>query len=197
MKKLWMGLVLPVMATAAIIGSGFSLWIFGNETGATLNSTPGIKVEDETANNSNYDFHTPTITLVLDQSANANNAAGLGVHWNITPAGDKITFTRKTGSTAPDLQNVKTRLSAPDGLITYINFGGYDAGETGTDPDKTGNTYFDYTWDQADVTAKAWDFANKVHVSYNREPQSADEVEAMRKLIDGNNWKISLTYIFD
>lgn len=67
MKKIFAGIVLPTLAAVAVIGSGFSVWFFGeNKTAVSTNGS--IKVEnllrigDLTTNISSADLH-------LDQTA--------------------------------------------------------------------------------------------------------------------------------
>ena len=71
MKKIFAGIVLPTLAAAAVIGSGFSIWFFGENqdsvsTNASLKVDNLLRIGDVVTSSDKADLH-------LDQTANVRH----------------------------------------------------------------------------------------------------------------------------
>lgn len=92
MKKIFAGIVLPTLAALAVIGSGFSVYFFG-ENKTSISSNGSIKVEnllrvgDLTTSTTSADLHLDQTagvrTAILDSANGYVNSTGTGVKTNV------------------------------------------------------------------------------------------------------------------
>lgn len=195
MKKLFVGVVLPLVATAAIIGSGFSIWMFGSATDATATNSGNVQVEQIQGDSSTYEFTAlKSLTLDFDQKTRAGAQNLLGVHWVYANGTDAsiVTLTKKNAQ-AVNPTSITTTVTVPDTLLSYIVIGGFDGSPEPNNQAKT--TTYTYNWadDEFNDGKATWDF-QKVTVVYadGKEPTNADGVAALTNAVSGA--QITVTY---
>lgn len=150
MKKILVGTILPLIASAAIVGSGFSVWYFQDATGAlnTPQTKSNVVIQNTSINgNSAAEFiNLPTnLTLSLDQPAtNNNNQKGASFATTDNGGFKAIKVQAKQGATdyvAPN--STVTTLLIPEALGNYLTVT-YDNAEV----ENQKGTYT-FTWDNA------------------------------------------------
>lgn len=125
MKKIFAGIVLPTLAAAAVIGSGFSIWFFG-ENQDKVSTTASIEVQNllrigEMGKDSTADLHLDQTKAVrgkilasglVDKTATAQNG-------NFDKASNYSETNFGKGTDANGLYLVGTGTTAFDGKIKY------------------------------------------------------------------------------
>lgn len=217
MRKIFAGVVLPLLTATAIIGSGFSLWWFSpadtqsNTLPQTLNGEVTSKYGDITG----YSWSVPltNLRLVYDQSTSLNDrppAAGApsGVHFefaNDTLAARTITLTQ-TQANIDAHPTVTTTIKVPAALDKYIEIKSKTQvaptpGREGTAPNNL-ITYV-FTWPEDAWTTGTdpkidWNFDRNVAVSwrtipnpnpngYLGEPKDKTAYETFSTVAEANN----------
>lgn len=90
MKKKLLIAMIPVLGMGALVGSGFSAWVFGDAATQTYGFGGSITVTPATTGELEFACSTDTFTITLDQNGEGNTTATEGV----TVTGlDDITFT--------------------------------------------------------------------------------------------------------
>ena len=181
-KKLFIGTILPSIAALAVIGSGFSLWIFNDSSSVEATGSVGINVTKvldiknstiDVLHNADTDTLNPC-KLQFDQTSNALNGInpnGTGLTWlNAQTAKFKLVDpTDKDYATAFD-DSVKytftTTITVSSTLNSYVSFAFNTAATSTTavtsgtwegkaaDGD-SGNYVYTYTFDSTSLTNKS------------------------------------------
>lgn len=136
MKKFLVGFALPAAAAIAVVGSGFSVWYFGDkvqgESGASINVTQLVKVGSFTQDASSK--------IILDQTSEgrAANGNGLGTgleasgiymegegeNWKGTIAYNSSNSDKVDGKVKT---SIKTYIFVPKTVSVYISVKGADS----------------------------------------------------------------------
>ena len=93
MKKKLLIAMIPVLGMGALVGSGFSAWVFGDAATQTYGFGGSITVTPATTGELELACPTDTFTITLDQNGEGNTNATEGVTVNGL---DDITFTLKS-----------------------------------------------------------------------------------------------------
>ncbi len=78
-KKLFVGTIVPSVAALSVIGSGFALWIFDNNTVA--NESGNVQIEVTDAAEIGEIVKSYSSELVFDQPSSTSNSKGKGVYF--------------------------------------------------------------------------------------------------------------------
>ncbi len=128
MKKIFAGIVLPTLAALAVIGSGFSVYFFGENT-TKISSNGSIKVEnllrigDLTTSTTSADLHldqTDAVrTAILTDTNGYVNSTG--TEGNKTNIDEKSTYEATTYGTAARAKGIYLTSTSDKFEITYTN----------------------------------------------------------------------------
>ena len=94
MKKKLLIAMIPVLGMGALVGSGFSAWVFGNAVTQTYGFGGSITVTPATTGELELACTTNDLTITLDQGGEGNTTATEGV--TVTGLSNDITFTLKS-----------------------------------------------------------------------------------------------------
>lgn len=202
-NKFFIGTVIPTIVALGVVGSGFSVWYFGEQDIVEASRDISIKIEDA-AEIGSISF-TGDSTLVLDSTTN-----GEGVYFK--GAGEKtslgyadqlnVMYNVKEGST-PVIEGVSdikftTTFSVSDKLDTYIDFDftnwSYYLG--GANIEKSGLDY-KVSYLYSDVYGSSTDNGYLLNLgfvkpSYKNEPKNLEEYNQMKE--DLKDAKITLNF---
>lgn len=211
MKKKLLIAMIPVLGMGALVGSGFSAWVFGNEASQTFNFNGAVTVEPATGDLT-LDYTENDFSVTLDQGGkgNVDNAVGVTVS-NLST----ITFSLTTNDTTvieadePKYEaEIKWSFSLIDGsetgttnVNTYLalttdmsNLGVNDyAALTTTGGKVNGNNSINYTY-----LAGTWTFTitmpsqDKI-LNYVDKPSTYAEWQKMSNDLDGNNFNLAIS----
>lgn len=191
MKKLFVGLVLPILAAAAIIGSGFSVWAF-TDTGALPNKEDNAPTVLENVRDDGSFTITPIggIGFSLDQKTvptGVTNTDANGAHFTFTNNKTTATFAKNQNAEAnvEIPKSINVVITVPNAVDTYVNLlGSTIAG--GTDLGNGQGREYTYLWEIPDTfatnpTTQTWDMSKVVSAEYkpNQEPQNITEYKAI------------------
>lgn len=198
MKKLLAGVVLPLFAAAAVIGSVFSIWVFAGSAVQGTNSG-NVTVTQVTGGSDTYEFTVlKSLNLVLDQKTRGQETNLPGVHWEYAAGNDTnlVTLTKKVEN-AVNPSAITTQVTVSNSILTYVAI----TGQTGepTKDEEAGTTTYTFNWANDNFTDlnATFDF-NNVRVAYvtDKEPTSAAQVEAMRTALDGATINVNYRVTF-
>lgn len=146
MKKKLLIAMIPVLGMGALVGSGFSAWVFGNQASQTFNFNGAVTVEPATGDLT-LNCTPTTFAVDLDQYAKGDTDPTRGV----TVTGlDTITFTLKTNDTTViDEGSHKAQVQFTFGLADA------DAAE-GIKPTNTVTNYLALTSDMTDLNVSTY-----------------------------------------
>lgn len=211
MKKKLLIAMIPVLGMGALVGSGFSAWVFGNEASQTFNFNGAVTVEpatgDLTLNCTPSGFN---VTLDQGGKKNVDNAVGVAVS-NLST----ITFSLTTNDTTvieaaePKYEaEIQWSFALTDGEVekngtknvnTYLTLTSYmDNLEIGTYTSltTTGGTLKDgvtYTY-----SGGTWNFTitmpseDKI-LNYVDKPSTYTEWQNMNNDLDGKNFNLAIS----
>lgn len=94
MKKKLLIAMIPVLGMGALVGSGFSAWVFGDAATQTYGFGGSITVTPATTGELELACTTNDLTITLDQGGEGNATATEGV--TVTGLSNDITFTLKS-----------------------------------------------------------------------------------------------------
>jgi len=204
-KKFLIGSLLPVLAGAAVVGSGFSLWFFNNTTATAeqndLNKNVTQLVEIGTITVAD-DF-----TVVFDQETRTNDLANAG----LVADGIYVDFGFKTNKVAKynratdggdiiaDSTKVvfTTKIELTNGLDEFVKVA-YKTSDSATKDftyDEASNSFsyvleFDSTIAN-DAMVFDWE---KVVFTYANEPKNKTDYQAFKEKVNDEATKINVTY---
>ena len=89
MKKIFAGIALPTLAAVAVIGSGFSVWFFGENqdkvsTNASIEVQNLLRIGDLTTSSNKADLHLDQTEAVRTEILNASDSYVAGATYNKT-----------------------------------------------------------------------------------------------------------------
>ena len=118
MKKKLLIAMIPVLGMGALVGSGFSAWVFGNEASQTFNFNGAVTVEPATGDLT-LDYTENDFSVTLDQGGkgNVDNAVGVTVS-NLSTITFSLTTNDTTVIEAPEPKyeaEIKWSFSLTDG----------------------------------------------------------------------------------
>ena len=100
MKKKLLIAMIPVLGMGALVGSGFSAWVFTNEDDANVDFGGTITVTTAASNIDIVAMESKAFTLELDQGTKSTDATdGITLSWN--DGAPTMTFTLKTNDITP------------------------------------------------------------------------------------------------
>lgn len=123
MKKIFAGIVLPTLAAAAVIGSGFSIWFFG-ENQDKVSTEAGIAVDNilrigEMGKNSSAVLHLDQTNAVRNAILTSDKYVKDAQNENFDKNSNYVDGEFGKGTAAEGLYLVGTGTSAFDGVIKY------------------------------------------------------------------------------
>lgn len=206
MKKLFVGLVLPILAAAAIIGSGFSVWAFTDAPNDPFKNGDANVVIQGAQGNENFTFtlinglgfsvdqKTPQITSEQGQTKP-------GAHWTFGKDAQNKDLTKAKIEPAANVTNwvapksITTKITIPTAIANFIQLNG-----TAEDEVRGDGIFYEYIWtlpnDFATKAVAEWDINTVVTPSYKtgKEPSTYALYTAMRDQINGSTKKIQIEY---
>lgn len=188
MKKLFVGVVLPILAAAAVVGSGFSVWNFGTQGTASATATGNVIVTDPSGSGA-YTVTGPwedavkKIVLGFDQPNGSNNNQGKGPYWArtsltngeptpITNTGNDL-ITVEPGTGAPAIKTITTKITLPEVITNWVSLSG-----TNNPPLTGGVKTYEYVWGNA--TTLTWSITS-TQPTYVKVPGDLTEYETMKQ----------------
>lgn len=210
MKKLLVGLVLPILAATAIIGSGFSFWAFADAPNTPFGENDQFDVVIQgVQGNDNFDFGTITgLKFSIDQKTKrvtTDNSQKNGAHFTYATDAQNKEITKATIKPKQGVTNfvapktITTRISIPTAVASFVQL--TDAGATEEPLADGSGSYYDYVWDLPDnfsTTASAeWDISTLVTPEYRqgKEPNTYELYKAMKTQMEGAPKGIGILYI--
>lgn len=191
MKKLFMGILLPLFAFVSLVGAGFSTWYFENQLSAEGSANISMKVEDY-AQIGKFSL-TSDVAMSLDQKANG----GKGVTLNKELV---VTYTHDESYSVPegDTFEIKVVVTLGEGFEKYIKLkdGQIDGLTYATSDNKTYT--FDLTTKLSDgdatftIPTDAFEYCTKGGELLG-EPTNKSEYDAMKLALDGKQISVSAT----
>ena len=209
MKKKLLIAMIPVLGMGALVGSGFSAWVFGNEASQTFNFNGAVTVEPATGDLT-LDYTENDFSVTLDQGGkgNVDNAVGVTVS-NLST----ITFSLTTN----DATVIEADEPKYEAEIKW-SFSLTDGSETGT---SNVSTYLALTTDMSNLavndyaaltttggnlknnisytySAGTWDFTitmpskDKI-LNYVDKPSTYEEWENMNNDLDEKNFNLAIS----
>lgn len=195
MKKLLMLTLIPLLSTAAIIGTGFSTWSFSAVAEQSKSGTANVEI------GTFEDYSAGTLStkggskLYMDQLKSTENSTvpdsskdsdRTGVSWVSTDGenSNQLTFDYDfSGLVDTDYVQYTVTLSFPSSVVKYVDFTykGTTTSETTTSIEKT------FVVQKADATANSYQMftMTDVTVAYNSNyPTSKTAFEAMKNSIN-------------
>lgn len=206
MKKTLVGLVLPVLATVAIIGSGFAAWSFGDGTPGNNTGTGGLQVEQIKLTSQSVEItKAPQITLTLDQPT-ADNPNALGARFVYVGGDSEVVISKKSSlvETGKPLK-VGLKLQLSPNAYTYIK-STHDKNNGQNAPLESG--WRTYTWSGITVTTSADTMTatfNLKNIGANidigtfnyqdaTKPTDTTSLGAMKTALDGKTTEVRILY---
>lgn len=204
-KKFLVGSLLPVLAGAAVVGSGFSLWFFNNttETATQDNLSKNVTQLVEIGTITVAD----NFTVVFDQKNRTNDLANAG----LAAKGIYVDFGSNTNKVAKYNKAVDgddiianstkvvftTKIELTNGLDELVKVA-YKTSDSATNAftyDGTSHSFsyaleFDSTIAE-DAMVFDWE---KVVLTYVNEPKNKTEYEAFKTKVNAADTKINVTY---
>ena len=204
-KKLFIGTILPSIAALAVIGSGFSLWIFEKDNTVSKSGTIGINVTN-VAKIGTLEVTNTNTTLVLDQETKINsdsdviNLNAKGVHFETgnDSALQKVTYLKDSSQEYyVDYVNgvtditFTTAIKIPSALASYVtlagtgSINGKDVTFTSDTTSNTGYTTYTFVIKASEMTSFDASSAvevfnwNNVTPSYANEPKNLSDYDTM------------------
>lgn len=172
-KRLLVGALVPIFAAAAIVGSGFSVFIFDGNNVVSINGN--VQIEDA-KDGTSIDAKHKKITLVFDQTANEMNANGKSVHFQYETAdgvddGDKTKVEFKYGESTVN-KTYKAEITLKTVVANYIDLTAGTTSYTLSTNDEAGSTTYTFTL-QNQTTNSTFDWGN-LSLAYktNAEPKN-------------------------
>ena len=211
MKKKLLIAMIPVLGMGALVGSGFSAWVFGNQASQTFDFNGTINVTPATGDLTlNYTENDFSVTLDQGGKGNVDNAVGVTVT-NL----DTIEFTLKTNDSTvitagthkaqvklsfdltDDTSNSVTNYLALTTEMTNLNVDSYaDLTTTGG----TLNSNINYTYSAGTWTFtitmpsddKILNYSNNYVAEISGKPRTYADWDAMKSALDTKDLKITL-----
>lgn len=174
MKKLFVGVVLPILAAAAVVGSGFSVWNLGTTQDAASGNATGNVIVTPQAGADAYEVQGPwnstdptknnKLNIGFDQAGTGN-----GPYWATTdldaneepvklPTEAKVTVSAKAG--AQPITVVRTEIGFPESIARYVKLNNSASGNNIPGANAGYVTYI-YNWtistNTTAVTSVEWD----------------------------------------
>lgn len=204
MKKTLVGLVLPVLATVAIIGSGFAAWSFGDGTPGNNTGTGGLQVEQIKLTSQSVEItKAPQITLTLDQPT-TDNPNALGARFVYAGGDSEVVISKKSSlvETGKPLK-VGLKLQLTPNAYNYIK-STHDKGNNAL----LENGWRTYTWSTVAVTTSADTMTatfNLKNIGANTDigtfnyqdatkPTDTTSLGAMKTALDGKTSEVRILY---
>ena len=174
-KRLLVGALVPIFGAAAVVGSGFSVFIFDGNNVVTINGN--VQVEDAKDGTSIEAKH-KKVTLVFDQSVNAMNANGKSVHFDFEAEtgvndGDKTKAEFKYGQSTVN-KTYEVKLTLKTATAEYIDLTAGTTGYTLTASTETDSKTYTFTLTNQSVDS-TFDWAN-LTLAYANEKEPKDKV---------------------
>ena len=202
-KKLLIGTVLPLLAGAAVIGAGFSLWFFNDasveiaQTNVSKNVTQLVEIGTITTAD---DF-----TVVFDQATRANDLvnAGLeakGIYLDFGAGTNKVAkYHKPTDEGAVDIIDGSTKvvftteIELTNGLDSYVkvSYDSLDLTYDSTSHKFSSELDFNPSTNEDDMVFN-WE---KVSFTYaeNKEPKNKTEYASFKTLVEGSTINVKYT----
>lgn len=211
MKKKLLIAMIPVLGMGALVGSGFSAWVFGNEASETFNFNGAVTVEPATGDLT-LDYTEKDFSVTLDQGGKGNveNEVGVTVS-NLSTISFSLTTNDTTVIEAVEPKyeaEIKWSFSLTDGsekgttnVNTYLaltadmsKLGLSDyAALTTTGGKVNENSSLNYTY-----SAGTWNFTITMPstdniLNYVDKPSTYAEWEKMNSDLDGKNFNLAIS----
>lgn len=211
MKKKLLIAMIPVLGMGALVGSGFSAWVFGNQASQTFDFNGTINVTPATGDLTlNYTENDFSVTLDQGGKGNVDNAVGVTVT-NL----DTIEFTLKTNDSTvitagthkaqvklsfdltDDTSNSVTNYLALTTEMTNLNVDSYaDLTTTGGTLNSNINyTYSERTWTFTITMPnddKILNYSDNYAAETSGKPRTYADWDAMKSALDTKDLKITL-----
>lgn len=186
MHKKYFNFILPIFGALAIVGSGFSAWIFSDVASQTKDVNGTVVLEDLSSLESSLTVNSETFTLHLDQGGIGNINANEGIYFGddstAVTLDVTLTYTLNPNDTAFGFwDNVtaayKVAYTFPTGLADYLV-----ATDTtlGDDVDMTSFT------ENTTTGARTYEVTYTMGFNYadGKKPTDATEYNALKEAVD-------------
>lgn len=208
-KKLLIGTILPALAAAAVIGSGFAYWVFDNTTKIS-NGTQKIAGDVTQLVQIGNITVADEFTLVFDQKTRptgfTNLEEGKGIHveftgeTNETAKNHKATYVLTEAGAdnayvdiVDNQTKVKftTELEMSADVAAYVNV---SYKKTKITPNN-GKYTFSFAIESRDATNKSIDWVNDLEFSYveGKEPTNKDTYDNLKQAVKDSTFKVTYT----
>ena len=205
MKKRMSTILLPVLAGAAVIGSGFSVWFFNDTNVSATQDQIGKEVTQLVAVGTIT--KADDFTMTFDQTADgrkANNitstaaANGITLQWNDDSA-NKIAKYESIGSTGETIDHdgdkiyfeFNTKITISNSLAEYITI----SYEGATSEAQKGATDTDYSFTLGENETEFKWATVSLNYAEGKEPSNAEQYAALKTAV--KNATITVTYRVD
>ncbi len=201
MKRRILGIIIPVLAGVTIVGTGFSVWYFTDNTGKTATTSVDVNLSGYAEIASITIPNTANYTLDLD-SSDLDSSTDTGIHLNNSTASataDQISdvtvnlnANALNGETLEKDLTVTATIKFTGGLDSYVSFA-LDNDPVSSWTGTTGT--FTTTIDTASVTTTTTlnvpDLA--LTFSWKDEPTTVDEWNDLNTVVKGSSLDITYT----
>ena len=173
-KRLLVGALVPIFGAAAVVGSGFSVFIFDGNNVVSINGN--VQVEDAKDGTSIEAKH-KKVTLVFDQTANTMNANGKGVYFDFEAEtgvndGDKTKAEFKYGESTVN-KTYEVELTLKSATAAYIELTAGTTGYTLTTSTESDSKTYTFTLANQSATS-TFNWAN-LSLAYANEKEPKDK----------------------
>ena len=196
MKRRILGIIIPVLAGVTIVGTGFSVWYFTDNTGKTATTSVDVNLSGYAEIASITIPNTANYTLDLDSSTDTgihlNNSTASATADQISDVTVNLNANALNGETLERDLTVTATIKFTGGLDSYVSFV-LDNGPVSSWTGTTGT--FTTTIDTARVTTTTTlnvpDLA--LTFSWKDEPTTVDEWNDLNTVVKGSSLDITYT----
>ena len=196
MKRRILGIIIPVLAGVTIVGTGFSVWYFTDNTGKTATTSVNVNLSGYAEIASITIPNTANYTLDLDSSTDTgihlNNSTASATADQISDVTVNLNANALNGETLERDLTVTATIKFTGGLDSYVSFV-LDNGPVSSWTGTTGT--FTTTIDTARVTTTTTlnvpDLA--LTFSWKDEPTTVDEWNDLNTVVKGSSLDITYT----
>ena len=199
MKKFVLAFVIPVLAVASLIGSGYATWYFNNTVNPANKDVAVEPTEKRVVGAKFQHSDDSSFKLVLDQPSKEDGmpAGRLDVHFEGTFSESLIADDRNELTSDDKFVNgtsykVTTTINIPSEVAEYVNFTYNETTSSATRLTLTKES----TFNVVDETTSKFDVFDitEVTVAYTaKEPSTSDEYDTMKTAVSGKTIGISFS----